>query len=80
MTDEKIELLLLRHLDPDHEELGPAPVRQVTERLGWLVRQGYIVTADPPPAWMDHGAIRGVCFRRSAAGSARLMELLERIP
>ena len=77
MTDDKIDLLLLRHLDPDHESLHQAPAHQVSARLGWMIRQGYIISCALSPEWMEHEAIQRVGYRRSSSGNERFIVLLE---
>lgn len=76
LTDDQIDLRLLRDLDPDHDSLRKVPARYVSERLGWLVRQGYIVSQAYHPDWMEHKSICRIRYRRSPAGNVRFMELL----
>ncbi len=80
MTDDKIDLLLLRHLDPEHEDLREAPTNLVAARLAWLIRQGYLLQGDQLPKWMQHEAIQQPGCLRSLSGSLYLRKLLAQIP
>jgi hypothetical protein len=76
MTIDRIDLLLLRHLDPNCDALCDTPVEEVRVRFAQLIADGYIDYSSEPASWMEHASVIVPRYMRTESGLRRFQELL----